>query len=201
MQRPKHEHKFFVGSSQTGKSTLMRLHSRAGAADRDQIIFDPFGYPQNWDDGWRPDNGRFGGVRTLQTADEDEFLTWCANRRDCDIFIDECSRIFGTQARNNSDRSAEENEWLLTESRHQGYTVHFAAQRIIFVSPSARDQASIVFVFRLAHEDLRRVFGDCGFSLKEVEERHGVQLPRAAGEYLIADKVRGEVYPPDAAGE
>ena len=191
MQRPAHEHKFFVGSSQTGKSTLLRLHSRTGAADREQIIFDPFREPQNWDNGWRPDNGRFGGVRTLQTADEEEFLTWCANRRDCDIFIDECSRIFG----------GEENDWLLTESRHQGHTIHFAAQRVIFVSPSARDQASIVFVFRLSHEDLRRVFGDCGFSLKEVEEAHGVKLPRAAGEYLIADKVRGEVYPPDAAGE
>ena len=192
--RPAIEHIFLAGSTATGKSTLLRHFSRGGCLEkvrgtdpnRDILIYDPTGHAQEHSDGWRPDVSRFWNQapRTKQFSRPDSFVAAARRCVNTDLYVDEAADVFSL--------SLPDNFYLITKGRHFGNRVFVATQRPPQVAPTVRNQCTAVFMFRLGTNDRREVISDCGYDPKEL--KGNIAIPRAAGEYIFADKIEGAIH-------
>lgn len=94
--------------------------------------------------------------KSVLFSDEEEFFEYLARPdvRNAHVFVDEAGEVFNLGKRHNF--------WLLTRGRHFGLQVYMIAQRPKMIAPTARTQASIGYVFRLAPADLKDVLADFG---------------------------------------
>jgi hypothetical protein len=146
-------HALICGVTQSGKTTLAHAIAHDLEAHGENIIvFDPVGTKTakgNW-----PQSA-------IVFDDEYEFFTYLQRPDvfDAHVFVDESGEIFTAQKR--------ENLWLLTRGRHMesgGFTVYMIAQRPKMILPTARSQAGVCYMFRLAADDQRDIGRDFGFS-------------------------------------
>lgn len=169
------DHTAVYGATQTGKTTKMR---RLSFTSRQRlIIYDPTAAGPIDESGWRPClGGWLSDKKTHATTNAITAMDLCGGYTNCDVFIDEAADCLS--------QKHGDNWWLLTKGRHLGHQVFFASQRPLMVAPSVRAQASSIYIYRLARDDLRQVLSDAGISIKGVPEKY---FPRNAGEYLHAD--------------
>lgn len=146
-------HALICGVTQSGKTTLAHLLAHSFAEKGEGVIvFDPVGSKTakgNW-----PESA-------VIFKDETEFFDYL-ERDDvfnAHVFVDEAGEIFSPQKR--------ENLWLLTRGRHAesgAFSVYMIAQRPKMILPTARSQAGVCYMFRLAADDQRDIGRDFGFS-------------------------------------
>ncbi len=141
-------HTLICGVTESGKTTLARKIARdLSAAGQNIIIYDPVA------------TGTCGGgwpEAAIIFADEDDIFEYLS-REDVSgahVFVDEAGEIFGNDKRHNL--------WLLTRGRHYGFHVLMIAQRPKMILPTARNQVSRTYMFRLARDDAREVGADMG---------------------------------------
>lgn len=143
-------HTLICGVTESGKTTLARKVARDLAAQGQNIIvFDPV-FTASAGGGWPESSVIF--------SDEDDLFEYLS-RDDVSgahVFIDEAGEIFGGDKRHNL--------WLLTRGRHYGFHVVMIAQRPKMILPTARNQCSRTYMFRLARDDAREVGADMGHS-------------------------------------
>lgn len=185
IDRPKHEHVFIAGSSQTGKSTLLRNFCRR--SERAVIIYDPTAEPCDWENGWRPGANKFSrwfgdGIRTDVYTEVAPFMAHAKVASDCDVFVDEAADVFAVNQ--NANHS------LVTQGRHRGLTIYMASQRLKQVSPNVRGQCARFYFYRTATHDLRDGLSDAGFTLKQLP----CEPPMKIGECITVDCIGGVVY-------
>ena len=189
MSAPAFSHILVAGASQCGKST--KLHRMSRASKRKLIIYDPTIAPIDTPTirgvGWRhsladaPDGA---SRETMAFADAPGFLECVADERDADIFIDEAQDILSVAGR--------ANHWLMTRGRHQGFRLIIATQRPKLIAPSVRGQVAIMYLFRLAHSDMRDSLADAGCTIKVFKE-FPEYTPLAAGEFLRLDLANADI--------
>jgi len=143
-------HTLICGVTLSGKTTLARTLARcADDCGQNVIVFDPVGTNTAGGD-WPK--------RSVLFDNEAEFFAYLA-RPDvghAHVFIDEAGDLFNASKR--------ENFWLLTRGRHFGLFVYLIAQRPMMLYPTVRNQCGQAYIFRLAHNDLRMIGQDYGFS-------------------------------------
>lgn len=151
-------HGLICGVTQSGKTTLAHKMAHSFAAEgAGVIVYDPVGTDTaagNWP------------ASAIVFSDEDEFFEYLS-RDDVSgayVFVDEAGDIFNSQKR--------ENLWLLTRGRHPSmgaFSVFMICQRPKMILPTARNQAGVAYVFRLAVDDLKEIGKDFGYSSLEKE--------------------------------
>ena len=185
--RPEIEHIGIYGATCTGKSTLARTLSR-GNRERRQLIYNPTMHPANWNDGWRPDNRMFlppgicnPSFIAEQTDDPLIFTDKALSVEQTDIFIDEGADVLFL-----SNREAHA---MVTKGRHDGNRIILCSQRPHQIAPNAREQCSILYIFRLGKTDLENVLAGAGFNVRQLP----CAPPKRTGECITVDCISGEV--------
>lgn len=147
-------HCLYAGVTQTGKTTLARMHARLlDRAGYDVAVYDPVRTETHGGD-WPPNAKVFERL--------DAFLAHCKHARDTFVFVDESADVFSL--------SQTENHWLLRRGRHRGLYLRLMAQRPKTIAPNARSQCAIAYVFRLARDDAKEIFADFGHGPAMVRE-------------------------------
>lgn len=147
-------HCLYTGVTQTGKTTLARMHARIlDRAGYDLIVYDPVRTETHGGD-W-PE-------RAQVYERLDAFIAKCKHARDAYVFVDEAADVFAL--------SQTENHWLLRRGRHAGLYVRIIAQRPKMIAPNARTQCAIAYVFRMSRDDAREIFADFGHGAPAVRE-------------------------------
>lgn len=175
-------HCLVVGVTQSGKTTLAHAmaheESEKKEGKREIIVYDPVGTETaqgHWPDG------------TIYFDDNEEFLEYLSKRqegRDCLLFIDEADDVMSHRY--------PENTMIIRRARHHNIQVVLITQRPHLLSPSARTQCGVCFMFRLSKQDadnIGREFGHNGIS--EVDLDRGEFLVLQSGEKVID---RGDVF-------
>lgn len=146
-------HVLYAGVTQSGKTTLARLHARL-LLDNDWrvIVYDPVG-TETRGGGWGKDAEVF--------ADRERFLSYVKTQRDAFVFIDEGADLF-TQGQL-------ENQWLFRKGRHAGLYMRVCTQRPKMIAPNVRTQCAHAYLFRLAREDMGELFADFGHSRTDAD--------------------------------
>lgn len=146
-------HALICGVTQSGKTTLAHALAQLLESQGENIIvFDPVGTK----------TAKGSWPQTAMVFDEEEEFFEYLEREDvfnAHVFIDESGEIFTSQKRHRL--------WLLTRGRHMesgGFTVYMIAQRPKMILPTARTQAGVCYMFRLASDDARDIGRDFGFS-------------------------------------
>lgn len=151
-------HSLFAGVTMSGKTTLARAFARRyQKAGQIVIVRDPMGTETAGGD-WGPNAIVFGH------GEDEQFWRYMHDERvfGAHVFIDEAADFFSVDQK--------ENQWLLTRGRHYGLHVNLIAQRPKQIAPNVRSQASITYMFRLAHDDAREVAADAGHNAKDFPE-------------------------------
>ncbi len=157
-------HSLYTGVTQSGKTTLARLNSRAGLKHGIKtVVYDPLGTATAGGD-W--------GEGAIIHQDIDPFLDlmYDPEFKDAMIYVDESHHIFSHE---NKDHL-----WLLTEGRHHGMNFNLITQRPTKLHPDARSNCGVCYMFRLAHDDARAVGNDFGHS-----DIHKIKLDK--GDFLV----------------
>jgi DNA helicase HerA-like ATPase len=143
-------HSLICGVTESGKTTLAHsLAAMLSEAGQNVIVFDPVG--TRTASGTWPKNA-------ILFDDEQEFFAYLARADvfNSHVFVDEAGELFNSSKR--------ENLWLLTRGRHFGFSVWMIAQRPKMIMPTARNQCSVAYIFRLAQDDLKEIGADFGHS-------------------------------------
>lgn len=165
-------HSLYVGVTLSGKTTLARYISRQLRANGQTVgVFDPMGTPTRgggWGDGAHVFN------------DESQFLAWVGDDRvmRSHLFIDEADLVV--------NHARPENLWLLTRGRHYGFSVNLITQRPAMLHPTARGQATRLYMFRLARKDRQLLGQEKGF-----DDFDAIDLD--AGEFIVANSAQREI--------
>lgn len=130
-------HCLIVGRTLSGKSTagklLVRDYRNKGIYS---IVLDPLNDP-----GWHEAGAE------LVTTDRHYFKDIVNQSERCALFIDEGGEMIG--------RYNEEMFFLATRARHFGHRSHFITQRAAQLSPTVRDQCSMLYAFSLSFNDCK----------------------------------------------
>lgn len=125
-------HTLVLGQSQCGKSVLLKLIARRlRAQGRTVLVFDPLFSEYACSE-------RFGTI--------EEFSAAARATQNAHLIVDESGIAFAE----GGDRS---HAWLATTSRHWGHSTYFAAQRLVQVPPTVRDQCNALFLFTSSRKD------------------------------------------------
>lgn len=169
-------HCAYYGVTQSGKTTLARMHARLLAlSGYDVIVYDPVGTATAGGD-W-PE-------RCLMIDSPDDLQKRVASfegetDRPVFLFVDEAPDVFGhteTWAR-----------WIPRKIRHQHVYLRLMVTRPNSVHPDVRNQCVVAYVFRLAREDMRLVMADYGFSVGDSQD----QLDK--GDFLVLESGRASI--------
>jgi hypothetical protein len=161
-------HALYTGVTQSGKTTLARLHARAlSRMEHNVIVYDPVGSGTLGGD-WPEDAVRFDDPNKLMIYLEKEDVA------DAHVFIDEADTVLG--------HVWTENHWLLTRGRHKGLYIRVITQRPKMVSPSVRAQCSICYHFRLAKKDATEIQADFGHDANTLATGLGGTAQEGGGE-------------------
>lgn len=121
-----HAHLGIFGSTMSGKTTLAKSLARDYQAKGIPcIVYDPRLTP------W--------GAGAYVTASVEQFRQTARLSRRCALFFDDGGRI---------QRGSKDDEWLFTESRHEGHRLHVTAQGGPQLTPTMRESLSAVCLFR-----------------------------------------------------
>lgn len=143
-------HSLICGVTQSGKTTLAHTLARAATdIGQNAIVFDPVGT--------RTAAGSWPNSAVI-FENEDEFFAYLMRPdvRHAHVFIDESADLFNVSRR--------ENLWLPTRGRHFGFFLYLICQRPKMIAPTVRNQCGQAYIFRLAHDDLKEIGKDYGFS-------------------------------------
>lgn len=161
-------HSLICGITQSGKTTLARYIARYLVKKKQRVIvFDPTADTKTLGGDWNT---------TEVFTDPGEFLEFVEDPKNitpdnpAHIFIDESDEIFS--------HSQIENRWILKKGRHYGMAVYLITQRPNLIMPTARNQCTTCYMFRLTVTDSKLVLADYGHT-----EIPGPPLDQ--GEYLI----------------
>lgn len=158
-------HTLIAGVSQSGKSTLARMFSRALLEHKKRVVvFDPTLFTATAGGDW--------GTGAEIYTDPAEFLDALEDPQkvsNAHVFIDEADEIFSHQQK--------ENFWILKKGRHFGLSVWVITQRPKMVAPTVRNQCTRAFLFRLAIDDVKEIAADFGY-----DGLHKIPLDK--GQYL-----------------
>ena len=166
-RRPiEHDHALITGVTKCGKTTLAhRMANEEATKKKDRrpiIVYDPVGTETaagTWPDG------------TIYFDDDEKFLEFMEKHEgEALVFIDEADDIMAHRFI--------ENTRLVRRGRHFGWQIVLITQRPHLISPSARTQCGVAFVFRLAREDSRAIGQEFGHN-----DLHQEELDR--GDFLV----------------
>jgi DNA helicase HerA-like ATPase len=147
-------HCIYAGVTQTGKTTLARLHARLLSENGyDVCVYDPVHTATAGGD-W-PSNAQV-------FDNQAQFIAYVKSAQDVFVFVDESADVFSL--------SQTENHWLLRRGRHQGLYVRLIVQRPKMIAPNVRTQCAVAYVFRMARDDATELFADFGHSRAYVRE-------------------------------
>ena len=119
-------HKFIVGMTASGKTTLAKMiASQMFSRGNQCLVLDPL--LDEWPDGCEV------------TEKSDEFLKLCKSKKRCILFVDEGASSVG--------RYNNEMQWLATQSRHWGHVCVFISQGVTQIAPIIRQQCDTFIVF------------------------------------------------------
>jgi len=125
-------HSLIIGITGSGKTTLAKQQcAKAKLEGVKTIVLDPM-----MDKGWECD---------FITDSKEEFLQVVKQSTGCKLFVDESGQTVG--------KYNLEMEWLATQARHWGHKTTFITQRAQQISPTVRDQCSILYVFLVSKKD------------------------------------------------
>lgn len=169
-------HCAYFGVTQSGKTTLARLHARIlEKAGYDIVVYDPVG-TETAGGGWPESAKMIGKLEDL--PEEVEGLKGEPDRP-IFLFIDEAPDVFS-----HSETWA---RWIPRKVRHQNVYLRLMITRPNTVHPDVRNQCVIAYVFRLAKEDMRLVLADYGFSPSDVDAEFDV------GDFIVLQSGHAEI--------
>lgn len=156
-------HSLYTGVTQSGKTTLARAIARESSKAGPVIVYDPLGTDTA---------GGAWGDKAEVHEELPAFLdrVYAPELVGADVFIDEAHHVFSHQDKTHL--------WLLTQGRHYGLRLHLITQRPTKIHPDARTNCGRCFCFRLAHDDMRAIGLDYGFS-----DIHKISLDK--GDFLL----------------
>lgn len=159
-------HALICGVTLCGKTTLAHLMAAEEAKQKKDrrpiIVYDPVGTHTaagTWPDG------------TFYFDDREKFLKYIANlKTEAIIFVDESDDIFS--------HSQPENTMIIRRGRHYGWQCILITQRPHLISPSARTQCGVCFMFRLGVSDAQAMGKEFGHN-----DIHKINLD--TGDFLV----------------
>lgn len=177
---PPRYHILIAGVTMCGKTTLAHKIAEDEAAKKDGrqiIVYDPVLTPTAVGE-WPEGSDLFD--------DKEKFLAYLENLEGSEylIFIDESDDLLS--------HSYPENTRIVRRGRHYGWQVVLITQRPNLLSPSARSQCGMAYLFALKQDDMRSIAGDYAHN-----DLHKIKLEQ--GDYLCigggsSKVVRGNIF-------
>lgn len=133
-------HKYIVGMTESGKSTLAKLMCMG--LNKRGLKIAVLDKLRSTD--WQCEN---------VFEDPFEFLEFAKNNEEFFLFVDEGGQAIG--------RYNEEMEWLATESRHKGHSCIFISQSLTQVAPIVREQSMLFFLFACGEKNTTLLAEEC----------------------------------------
>ena len=153
-------HSLFVGTTESGKTTLAKsLCAQYRAQGFKALVLDAA------HNGWNAD---------FETGDPEKFFDMALRSRRCALFIDEAGTALGWLQK--------EAVQIATMFRHFGHFAHFIGQRHTMVAPSVRHNCTRLFIFSISTEDA----ADLKAEWRHPEIMHAPALQQ--GEFLFVKR-------------